>query len=286
MGEVYRARDSKLGRDVAIKVLSASLSADKARLARFEQEARTTSSLNHPNILTVYDIGTDNGSPYIVTELLEGEELRDRLDAGSPPLRKAIDYAQQIVNGLSAAHGKGIVHRDLKPENLFITNDDRVKILDFGLAKLSESGPATGSEDATRQPKHSANGRWLAYNSDETGRSEIYVQSFSNEGKLGSDRKLISSAGGMLPVWRADGSELFFVAPDGQMMVAAVKTDGREFEFATPKALFKTRMMASISFHEFDVTPDGQRFLIGTLIGESKAAPPTVIMNWTALLKK
>jgi len=137
-----------------------------------------------------------------------------------------------------------------------------------------------------QQPKLSPNGRWLAYNSDETGKSEIYVQSFSNEGKLGSDRKLISSAGGMLPVWRADGSELFFVAPDGQMMATPVQTDGSEFEFATPKALFKTRMMAWISFHEFDVTPDGQRFLIGTLIGESKAAPPTMIMNWPALLKK
>ena len=137
-----------------------------------------------------------------------------------------------------------------------------------------------------QQPKLSANGRWLAYNSDETGNSEIYVQPFSNDGKLGSDKKLISTAGGMFPVWRADGTELFFVAPDGQMMSAAVKTDGSEFEFETPKALFKTRMMAWISFHEFDVTPDGQRFLIGTLIGETKAAPPTVIMNWPALVKK
>jgi serine/threonine protein kinase len=151
MGEVYRARDTRLEREVAIKLLPADVSSHPDRLQRFEQEARATSALNHPNILTVYDIGTDNGSPYIVAELLEGEELRERLDAGSLPLRKAIDYAQQIVNGLSAAHGKGIVHRDLKPENLFITNDDRVKILDFGLAKLSESGPVTGSEDATRK---------------------------------------------------------------------------------------------------------------------------------------
>ncbi|HEX7295681.1 MAG TPA: protein kinase [Pyrinomonadaceae bacterium] len=868
MGEVYRARDTRLNREVAIKLLPAEVSSRPDRLQRFEQEARATSALNHPNILTVYDIGTDNGSPYIVAELLEGEELRDRLDVGPLPLRKAIDYAQQIVNGLSAAHGKGIVHRDLKPENLFITNDDRVKILDFGLAKLSEAGTATGSEDATRkvltnpgvvmgtvgymspeqvrgeradyrsdifafgailhemisgrrafsretmaetmtailkedpeelsasnpninpalqrivnrclekkperrfhsaydlgfaleslsapttssgsnltatsvesvstisastarslipwiavavlalalvaivviyllrrgpstegnavrlafvppaelsfndtspdfavispdgkkvaftasasngkwmlyvrdldsseakllpgsdyaiepfwspdsrsiafgsngklkrsdlsggnaqilcdaarlvggtwnkdgvivftpdyrtslvqvsaqggepqllpmqvnytgderhrfpyflpdgrhflfmrevgdqlnpttrgisagsldspeikqissddssfvyapqgylifvrndvlvaqafdvsklalngdpnpliagqqntrgnrrfsvsdngilisqgqwqrayqlvwfdregkqigaidtpakiavgqdphlspdgkrlvikrdsnlwvidlekgtalritstfsqipawspdgsrivysggnggmslkaanglgaeelllrganfpavwspdgrfiiyvhrgvktrrdlwvyptfgdkkeyalldsifddqQPALSANGKWLAYNSDETGNPEIYVQSFSSEGKLGSDKKLISSSGGMFPVWRADGSELFFVAPDGQMMSVAVKTNGNEFEFATPKALFKTRIMAYTGFHEFDVTPDGQRFLIGTLIGEAKAAPPTVIMNWPALLKK
>jgi serine/threonine protein kinase len=151
MGEVYRARDNRLDRDVAIKLLPADVSSHPDRLQRFEQEARATSALNHPNILTVYDIGTDNGSPYIVAELLEGEELRERLDAGPVPLRKAIDYAQQVVNGLSAAHGKGIVHRDLKPENLFITNDDRVKILDFGLAKLAVAPEAGGSEDATRK---------------------------------------------------------------------------------------------------------------------------------------
>jgi len=152
MGEVYRARDSRLDREVAIKLLPAAVSSDSDRLQRFEQEARATSALNHPNILTVYDIGTHEGSPYIVAELLEGEELRERMDAGTIPMRKAIDYAQQIVSGLSAAHEKGIVHRDLKPENLFITNDDRVKILDFGLAKLrGNSGEAQGSEDATRK---------------------------------------------------------------------------------------------------------------------------------------
>src|SRR5690242_9941774 len=111
MGEVWRARDTRLGRDVAIKILPAAFATHADRLNRFEQEARATSALNHSNILTVYDIGTHNGSPYIVAELLEGEELRDRLDAGTIPLRKAIDYAQQIVRGLSAAHEKGIVHR-------------------------------------------------------------------------------------------------------------------------------------------------------------------------------
>jgi serine/threonine protein kinase len=152
MGEVYRARDSRLARDVAIKLLPPEVSTDSDRLQRFEQEARATSALNHPNILTVYDIGTHEGSPYIVAELLEGEELRERLDAGTIPLRKVIDCAQQIVSGLSAAHEKGIVHRDLKPENLFVTKDERIKILDFGIAKLSEPGAAaTGSEDATRR---------------------------------------------------------------------------------------------------------------------------------------
>ena len=152
MGEVYRARDNRLDREVAIKLLPGEVSNDAERLKRFEQEARATSALNHPNILTVYDIGTYNGSPYIVAELLEGEELRQRLDEGPISLRKVTDYAQQIVNGLSAAHEKGIVHRDLKPENLFITTDDRVKILDFGLAKLRDlKTNKQGSEDATKK---------------------------------------------------------------------------------------------------------------------------------------
>jgi Tol biopolymer transport system component len=138
MGEVYRARDPRLGREVAIKVLPTQFSADSERLRRFEQEARAAAALNHPNILAIYDLGQSNGSPYIVSELLEGESLRDRLHSGPLPLRKVVDYATQIALGLAAAHGKGIVHRDLKPENLFITKDGRAKILDFGLAKLTE----------------------------------------------------------------------------------------------------------------------------------------------------
>ena len=136
MGEVYRARDARLKREVAIKVLPASFSQDADRLRRFEQEAQAAGSLNHPNITSVYDVGTHEGAPYIVTELLEGETLRSRLSAGALPVRKAIDYAIQIAKGLAAAHERGIVHRDLKPENLFVTKDGRVKILDFGLAKL------------------------------------------------------------------------------------------------------------------------------------------------------
>src|SRR5687767_7209055 len=152
MGEVYRARDERLDRDVAIKTLPADFADHQDRLDRFKQEAKATSALNHPNILTVYDIGDHDGAPFIVSELLEGEELRDRLDEGPIPIRKTIDYAQQIVGGLSAAHERGITHRDLKPENLFITKDDRIKILDFGLAKLRERTPDMhGSEDATKR---------------------------------------------------------------------------------------------------------------------------------------
>jgi eukaryotic-like serine/threonine-protein kinase len=136
MGEVYRARDERLSRLVAIKVLPRSFVGDPERLRRFDQEARAAGQLNHPNIVVVYDTGTYDGAPYVVEELLEGETLRQRLHGGPLPARKAIDYARQVAQGLAAAHQKGIVHRDLKPENLFVTPDGRVKILDFGLAKL------------------------------------------------------------------------------------------------------------------------------------------------------
>jgi eukaryotic-like serine/threonine-protein kinase len=139
MGEVYRARDSRLGRDVAIKVLPSSSSADADRLQRFEQEARAAAALNHPNILALYDIGRSEAGPYLVTELLEGETLRSSLDRGALPARKAIEQAVQIARGLAAAHDKGIVHRDVKPENIFVTANGHAKILDFGLAKLLES---------------------------------------------------------------------------------------------------------------------------------------------------
>jgi serine/threonine protein kinase/Tol biopolymer transport system component len=138
MGEVYRARDPRLGREVAIKVLPASFSADADRLRRFEQEARAAGILNHPNLTAVHDIGTHEGAPYVVQELLEGETLRSALSGGKLSTRRAIDYSLQIVHGLAAAHEKGIVHRDLKPENIFVTSDGRVKILDFGLAKLTQ----------------------------------------------------------------------------------------------------------------------------------------------------
>ena len=137
MGEVYRAKDPRLGREVAIKVLPASFSSDADRLRRFEQEAKAAGILNHPNITAVYDIGTHDDAPYVVQELLEGETLRSLLAGGKLAQRKIIDYSLQIAHGLAAAHGKGIVHRDLKPENLFVTSDGRVKILDFGLAKLT-----------------------------------------------------------------------------------------------------------------------------------------------------
>jgi Tol biopolymer transport system component len=159
MGEVYRARDTRLGRDVALKVLPDSFARDADRLRRFEQEARAVAALNHPNILAVFDIGRQNegqdGSPFLVSELLEGETLRAVLDRGNLPQRKTIEYGVQIAQGLAAAHEKGIVHRDLKPENIFVTKDGRIKILDFGLAKLAQQ---SGSDDVTLTSPNTAVG--------------------------------------------------------------------------------------------------------------------------------
>jgi eukaryotic-like serine/threonine-protein kinase len=146
MGEVYRARDPKFRRDVAIKILPADYTKDPERLQRFEQEAQAVGMLNHPNILSVYDTGMTDGSPYLVSEYVEGETLRHKIAAGAIPHRKAVEYALQLARGLAAAHEKGIIHRDLKPENVMITKDGRVKILDFGLAKLNpqiSEGPLT-----------------------------------------------------------------------------------------------------------------------------------------------
>jgi len=146
MGEVYRARDTRLNRDVAIKVLPGFSSPEPERLRRFEQEARAAAALNHPNILAVYQMGIYQDAPYLVSELLEGETLRERLKRGVLPLRKVIDFGVQIAKGLAVAHEKGIVHRDLKPENLFLTKDGQVKILDFGLARLTQATPSSFSQ--------------------------------------------------------------------------------------------------------------------------------------------
>jgi eukaryotic-like serine/threonine-protein kinase len=145
MGEVYRARDSRLRREVAVKVLPPSFAKDTDRLRRFEQEARMVGALNHPNILAIYDVGEQAGTPYLVSELLEGQSLREHMQGGPIPQRKAVDYGMQIARGLAAAHEKGVVHRDLKPDNIFVLNDGRIKILDFGLAKLIQDDALTSA---------------------------------------------------------------------------------------------------------------------------------------------
>ena len=155
MGEVYRARDTRLGREVAIKILPGNLHSDRRRIERFEQEARSASALNHPNIVTIYELGEVDGTSYISMELVEGEAVRELLASGSIPLPKVIQIAAQIADGLAKAHSAGIVHRDLKPENVMVSRDGLVKILDFGVAKLA---PARGCGDTGHPPPADSSG--------------------------------------------------------------------------------------------------------------------------------
>jgi eukaryotic-like serine/threonine-protein kinase len=169
MGEIFRARDERLGRDVALKLIRQSSGENPDHLRRFEFEARAAAALNHPNIVAVYDVGTNDGTPYIVCELLEGQTLRKRLLEGALPVRQALDYALQIVQGLIAAHDRRIIHRDLKPENLFLTTEGRIKILDFGVAKLQSPVEESGRsvEDLTTITKSGAVIGTVAYMSPE-----------------------------------------------------------------------------------------------------------------------
>jgi serine/threonine protein kinase len=153
MGEVYRARDDRLGREVAIKILPADLARDRERLRRFEQEARSASALNHPNIVTIYEIGQSDSISYIAMELVEGRSLRELVEEGPVSLRRLLPIASQVADGLAKAHAAGIVHRDLKPENLMVSQDGFVKILDFGLAKLVPSARLRGDRRGSR-PRH------------------------------------------------------------------------------------------------------------------------------------
>jgi serine/threonine protein kinase len=153
MGEVWKAKDTRLGREVAIKVLPPGFADDAERLRRFELEAKALAALNHPNVLAIFDVGTHEGSPYLVMELLEGQTLRERLHGGALPVKRAMELALQIARGLAAAHEKGLVHRDLKPANLFISRDGHLKILDFGLAKQADWLRGPQSEMPTQEAR-------------------------------------------------------------------------------------------------------------------------------------
>jgi serine/threonine protein kinase len=347
MGEVYRARDTRLDRTVAIKILPEALAPDPQFRERFDREARAISQLTHPHICTLYDVGEQQGTAFLVMECLEGETLADRLKKGALPLDDSLKVAIQIADALSAAHRHGVVHRDLKPGNVMLTKAG-AKLLDFGLAKAS--GPPIGGAGLsmlpTMQPnltaqgtilgtlqymapeqlegkeadertdifafgavlyelltgtkafsgtshaslissimssqppsvsrmqmlapadvpflhgdfnesqgQFSPDGRWIAYVSDESGAQQVYVQSFPT---LGGQRQ-ISTEGGTQPQWRRDGKELFYLAPDRQLMAVTVKA-GATFEHDAPRALFQTELNVAALRQSYAVSADGQRF--------------------------
>ncbi|HTO88718.1 MAG TPA: protein kinase [Thermoanaerobaculia bacterium] len=271
MGEVYRAKDPRLGRDVAIKVLPASFSQDAERLRRFEQEAKAAGILNHPNLTAVHDVGTHEGAPYVVQELLEGETLRSVLAGGKLSGRRAVDYALQIVHGLSAAHEKGIVHRDLKPENIFVTNDGRVKILDFGLAKLThteERGQATNLPTATAGTEPGVVLGTLGYMSPEQVR-----------GKSADQRSDIFSFGAIL-YEMLSGSRAFHGDSAADTMSAILKEDPPDLSVTNQSI---SPGLERIVRHCLEKNPE-QRFHsahdlafdLETLSGVSAAVRPTV----------
>jgi Tol biopolymer transport system component len=222
MGEVYRARDTRLGRDVALKILPESFAHDGDRLHRFEQEARAVAALNHPNILALFDIGQENGRRFLVSELLEGETLRSVLDRGPVSQRKTIEYGVQLAEGLASAHEKGIVHRDLKPENIFVTRNGRIKILDFGLAKL-EPKASVGSADAdgvTLTSSHTAAGLVMG--------TVSYMAPEQVRGDIADARTDIFALGSVL-YEMLSGRRAFRRETSAETMTAILKEDPIEF---------------------------------------------------------
>jgi serine/threonine protein kinase len=308
MGEVYRATDTKLKREVAVKVLPAALASDPERLARFQREAEVLASLNHPNIAAIYGLEDADGVKALVMELVEGPTLADRIAQGPLPLDEALPIAKQIAEALEAAHEQGIVHRDLKPANVKVRPDGTVKVLDFGLAKLVDgvgrvlpSGPAGSKEQdpaymATRSPTLSLAATQAgmilgtaAYQSDESGRDEIYVRPFP---KFDAGRWQVSTDGGMQALWSRNGRELFYRSATGAVMRVAIET-GATWTAAAPVMLFDGPYYfggGGIFGRSYDVSPDGQRFLMikqgdGS---DQSAAPPSIVVvqNWFEELKR
>jgi len=311
MGDVYRAHDTRLDRTVAIKVLPSHLAGRPDLRERLEREARAVSSLNHPHICALFDIGherlrpargaggergdaappsasergwgpasiEEDGIDYLVMEYLEGDTLEARLDKGPLPLDQAIRSAIDIADALAAAHRAGITHRDLKPGNVILTKSGP-KLLDFGLAKAQPAAASFDSQSAV-PTRLSPDGHWIAYATDESGRNEVYVQAFRGSG----GRSQISADGGIEPVWARSGRELFYRNGD-KMMAVDVQT-APIFRAGAPHVLF-VGQYARVVWGEadYDVSLDGQRFLM--IKGETQS-PPTelhLIVNWFEELQR
>lgn len=272
MGEVYRAHDARLGRDVALKVLPAAYSADPDRLRRFEQEARAAAALNHPNILAVHDIGSHDGAPFIVSELLQGRTLRDLLGHGALVPRTAVEYAIAVATGLAAAHARNIVHRDVKPENVFVTDDGRVKILDFGLAKLRE--PPAAVHDATRTvPKPDATGSVILGTAG-------YMSPEQVRGQPADHRSDIFSFGAML-YEMVSGRRAFTGESAIETLSAILKHDPPEL--STGEAAI-TPALAQVIQHCLEKEPDQRfqsarnlAFALRRLTGSSTSGAPLIL---------
>jgi serine/threonine protein kinase len=284
MGEVYRATDTRLGREVALKVLPASLAHDPERLSRFEREARLLAALNHPGIAHVYGfegaVGPDDSTTHVLAmEFVEGEDLSGRLQRGAIPVAEALAIATQIAEALEAAHEKGIVHRDLKPGNVKLTPDGTVKVLDFGLVRsIGGDEPGRAFRATTYEEQYgsfSPDGRWLAYESDETGRQEIYVEAFPGPG----ERFQVSADGGSEPLWAHGSGEIFYRRGD-EMRVVRARTSPR-VEFEPPRTLFTlTFSQWGSRARNYDVTPDGQRFVIGRVPDASAPRRIDLVTGW------
>jgi tRNA A-37 threonylcarbamoyl transferase component Bud32 len=275
MGEVYRARDSKLNRDVAIKILPEALAADPIALARFEREAQAVAALSHPNILAIHDFGRDGETAYAVMELLEGETLRARLAQGALPSRKAVELAVQIAEGLAAAHEKGIVHRDLKPENVFVTHDGRAKVLDFGLAKRADSA---SSPSASMQATSGHTGPGMVLG------TAAYMSPEQVRGEAVDHRSDIFSFGAVLYEMLC-GRQAFARETATESMTAILKEDPPEIATANPgasPALLRIvlRCLEKKPAERFQSARD-LAFALQALSGSALASGPAVaVTNW------
>jgi serine/threonine protein kinase len=338
MGEVYQAHDTKLAREVAIKVLPEAFAHDPDRLSRFQREAKMLAALNHPAIATIYGLEQTNGTSYLVMELASGETLQQRVTRGGRlPIEDVLGICRQIAEALEAAHEKGIIHRDLKPANVKVTAEGKIKVsAPEGQIKLVwqsadgsggpeplttgtgenlrspsswspngqlafvETAPTTGADiwmlqlsDHKAQPflrtavnesapQFSPDGRWLAYMSDASTRFEIYVQPYPGSG----GKRQISTNGGTEPVWNRNGRELFYRS--GNKMMAVDITTEPGFTAGKPHMLFEGPYQQAVTLPNYDVSPDGQHFLMLKSTEQAQAVPTqiNVVLNWFEELKQ